>query len=112
MAKQRPQPKPKGQSSPQIPPGRRAQPGAVPDRMDSPGTRSAPGGSRSNAPQRRTTYFEAVAVYERGVQALQRHDYTSAIELLSSSPEELATHIRSEIDRWGPVIKKLGLKAE
>jgi tripartite-type tricarboxylate transporter receptor subunit TctC len=36
----------------------------------------------------------------------------TAIELLSSAPEELATHIRSEIDRWGPVIKKLGLKAE
>ena len=39
-------------------------------------------------------------------------DRLTAIELLSSSPEELATHIRSEIDRWAPVIKKLGLKAE
>jgi tripartite-type tricarboxylate transporter receptor subunit TctC len=39
-------------------------------------------------------------------------DRLTAIELLSSSPEELAAHIRSEIDRWGPVIKKLGLKAE
>jgi tripartite-type tricarboxylate transporter receptor subunit TctC len=39
-------------------------------------------------------------------------DRLTAIELLSSSPEELATHIRSEIERWAPVIKKLGLKAE
>jgi tripartite-type tricarboxylate transporter receptor subunit TctC len=39
-------------------------------------------------------------------------DRLTAIELLSSSPEELAAHIRNEIDRWAPVIKKLGLKAE
>ncbi len=30
------------------------------------------------APQRRTTYVEAVALYERGLEALQRHDYTAA----------------------------------
>jgi tripartite-type tricarboxylate transporter receptor subunit TctC len=36
----------------------------------------------------------------------------AAIELLSSSPEELGDFIRGEIDRWSPVIKKLGLKAE
>ena len=36
----------------------------------------------------------------------------AAIELLSSSPEELSDFIRGEIDRWSPVIKKLGLKAE
>lgn len=35
-------------------------------------------------PQRRSTYLEAVAVYERGVEALQRHNYPSAIELLES----------------------------
>ena len=98
MAKQRPQPKPKGQSAPQIQPGRRAQPGAVPDRRRaSPAASPAPG-PRSNAPQRRTTYFEAVAVYERGVQALQQHDYGSAIELLNSVlslyPEEKELHER------------------
>jgi tetratricopeptide (TPR) repeat protein len=37
-----------------------------------------------NAPQRRSTYFEAVAVYERGVEALQRHDYNLATDLLES----------------------------
>ena len=36
----------------------------------------------------------------------------AAIELLSSSPEELSDFIGGEIDRWSPVIKKLGLKAE
>src|SRR4029077_8666088 len=40
---------------------------------------------------RRSTYFEAVAVYERGLAALQRHDYSTSIELLESvlrlSPE-------------------------
>src|SRR5262245_56801974 len=39
-------------------------------------------------------------------------DRLTAIELLSSSPEELGDFIRSEIDRWSPVIKQLGLKAE
>lgn len=52
----------------------------------------------AQAPQRRTTYFEAVAVYERGVEALQRHDYASAQRLLESVlrqyPEEKELHER------------------
>jgi tetratricopeptide (TPR) repeat protein len=36
------------------------------------------------APQRRTTYFEAVAMYERGVESLQRHDYPAAQRLFES----------------------------
>jgi tripartite-type tricarboxylate transporter receptor subunit TctC len=36
----------------------------------------------------------------------------AAIEMLGSSPEELGTFMRSEIDRWTPIIKQLGLKAE
>ena len=40
---------------------------------------SAPGG-----PQRRSTYFDAVALYERGLEALQRHDYRQATDLLES----------------------------
>jgi tetratricopeptide (TPR) repeat protein len=52
----------------------------------------------SAAPARRTTYFEAVAVYERGVEALQRHDYASAQRLLESVlrqyPEEKELHER------------------
>jgi tetratricopeptide (TPR) repeat protein len=35
-------------------------------------------------PQRRSTYFEAVAVYERGLEALQNHDYGRASQLFAS----------------------------
>jgi tetratricopeptide (TPR) repeat protein len=49
-------------------------------------------------PQRRTTYYEAVAVYERGLEALQRHDYNEATSLLESVlrqyPEERELHER------------------
>jgi len=82
MAKQRrPQPKtPKTQTSAaQIPPARPA-PGA-------PAT-----------PQRRTTYVEAVALYERGLEALQRHEYRGAADLFESVlrqyPEEKELHER------------------
>ena len=37
-----------------------------------------------STPQRRSTYFEAVAVYERGLEALQRHAYAEAANLLES----------------------------
>ena len=39
-------------------------------------------------------------------------DRLTAIELVSSTPEELDGFIRSEIDRWGPLIRQLGIKAE
>ncbi|MFL5049660.1 MAG: tripartite tricarboxylate transporter substrate binding protein [Xanthobacteraceae bacterium] len=48
----------------------------------------------------------------RRILALPLGERLAAIDLDASSPEELGTFIRSEIDRWGPVIKKLGLKAE
>ncbi len=47
---------------------------------------------------RRTTYVEAVAIYERGLEALQRHDYAKAVELLESVlrqyPDEKELHER------------------
>jgi len=50
------------------------------------------------APQRRSTYFEAVALYERGLEALQKHDYAEAAHLLESVlrqyPEEKELHER------------------
>lgn len=50
------------------------------------------------APQRRSTYFEAVAIYERGLDALQRHDYNGAADLFESVlrqyPEEKELHER------------------
>jgi tetratricopeptide (TPR) repeat protein len=50
------------------------------------------------SPPRRSTYFEAVALYERGLEAIQRHDYRSAIDQLESVlrlyPEEKELHER------------------
>jgi tetratricopeptide (TPR) repeat protein len=64
----------------ELAPGRPAQPVAPP------------------APQRRSTYFEAVAIYERGLEALQRHDYNGAADLFESVlrqyPEEKELHER------------------
>lgn len=44
------------------------------------------------APPRKPGFYEAVAIYERGVQALQRHDYAGAAELfravIDRYPEE------------------------
>ena len=49
-------------------------------------------------PQRRSTYFEAVALYERGLEALQRHEYQQASSILESVlrqyPEEKELHER------------------
>ena len=57
-----------------------------------------PESTRSAQPQRRTTYFEAVALYERGLEALQRHDYAEAMAILESVlrqyPEEKELHER------------------
>ena len=54
--------------------------------------------SSSSAPQRRSTYIEAVALYERGLQALQRHAYAEATDLLErvlrQYPEEKELHER------------------
>jgi tetratricopeptide (TPR) repeat protein len=54
--------------------------------------------SSSSAPQRRSTYIEAVALYERGLQALQRHAYGEATSLLESVlrqyPDEKELHER------------------
>jgi len=44
--------------------------------------------------------------------ALPLGERVAAIDLVASSPEELGSFLRSEINRWTPVIKKLGLKAE
>lgn len=83
MAKQRPQPKSK--DSPAS--GRQAtsQPAAT-------------AAVKSSEPQRRATYVDAVAAYEKGLEALQRHDYNKALQLfegvLSSFPEERELHER------------------
>ena len=84
MAKQRPQPKSK--DSP--PSGRH-------------GTTSQTAATKavtSSEPPRRATYVDAVAAYEKGLEALQRHDYNKALQLfegvLTSFPEERELHER------------------
>jgi Tfp pilus assembly protein PilF len=53
------------------------------------------------APVRKSTYLEAVAVYERGVEALQRHTFAAAAErfreVLQRYPEERELHERARL---------------
>lgn len=48
----------------------------------------------------------------RRILALPLGERVAAIDVEASSPEQLGAFIKSEIERWGPVIKKLGLKAQ
>jgi TolA-binding protein len=76
MAKQRPQPKSKAPSS------------------------TTPAGRTSDGahPERSTAYYEAVALYEKGIEALQRHEYDRAGSVLQSVlrqyPDEKELHER------------------
>src|SRR5437867_465923 len=94
MAKQRrSQLKPTTKTQPSAPSGsaRRSPVEAAPSGR--PGSTPAPA-----TPQRRSTYFEAVALYERGVEMLQRRNYRSAAEMFESVlrqyPEEKELHER------------------
>ncbi len=93
MAKQRPNSKSKAE----VPQASHRARGATPSRA--PGHIIPASSSRApSAPVRRSTYFEAVALYERGLEALQRHEYQSAVDQLSSVlrlyPEEKELHER------------------
>jgi tripartite-type tricarboxylate transporter receptor subunit TctC len=33
------------------------------------------------------------------------------VVVIGSTPEGLATHLRSEMDKWGPIIREAGIKA-
>jgi len=59
---------------------------------------SQPSSPSSPEPQRRSTYVDAVALYERGLEAIQRHNYREATELLESVlrqyPDEKELHER------------------
>jgi tetratricopeptide (TPR) repeat protein len=94
MAKQRPQPRAKAQTASGARPTTSTaakSAGLTPVQSHSSATQPAP-------PARRSTYFEAVAIYERGLEAVQRHDYRAAIDLLESVlrlyPEEKELHER------------------
>jgi len=62
---------------------------------------SAPAASANSAPVRRSTYFEAVALYEQGLERLQQHDYAGAADrldaVLKQFPEEKELHERVKL---------------
>ena len=72
------------------PPSRqtKARPGPLPHSPRSESLGSFGQGTASTpappAPERRSTYIEAVALYERGLEQLQRHDYRGAAALFES----------------------------
>jgi len=88
MAKQRSQPKSK--------PSATAGPATGKERAKAPAVKP-PAVAESRSP-RRPTYVEAVAVYEKGLEALQRHEYNNALELfervLTAFPDERELHER------------------
>src|SRR5262245_20886028 len=94
MAKQRPQPKVKAQA----PLSDSDRTGRTPVRSEGVSPRTPDPASIPAAPARRSTYAQAVAVYEKGVEAIQRHEYDRALELLKSVltlyPEEKELHER------------------
>lgn len=96
MVKQRPQSKSKGA------PKALAQHARVAPRTRGAARRPSPAPSAAPPPPapppRRSTYFEAVALFERGLETLQRHDYHAAAGLFESVlrlyPEEKELHER------------------
>ena len=99
MSKQRPNSKPKAPPAQPLSSGNHGEGTSGRGRAAAtPETTPPPSNPSSSAPTRRSTYFEAVALYERGLEALQRHDYRSAVEQLSAVlrlfPEEKELHER------------------
>src|SRR5262245_12969570 len=90
MAKQ---PKPQSRS-----PKASAESASVRPPADRPGRSAQPASGSPTTTPRRSTYFEAVALYERGLEALQRHEYQQAAAILESVlrqfPEEKELHER------------------
>ena len=92
MAKQ--QRRPQSRSSKESP---------VPPKPAQSAAASAPAPARPapSAPVRRSTYVEAVALYEQGLERLQQHDYTGAADrleaVLKQFPEEKELHERVKL---------------
>src|SRR5580765_8980274 len=93
MTKQRrPQPRsskaPSGSPRQQTTAGAAGAPAAIPSISATP----------SKPPERRSTYIDAVALYEQGLERLQRHDYAGAADRLESVlrlyPDEKELHER------------------
>ena len=98
MAKQR-RPAPKSTKSPdQTSSVRTQRPVEAGAPLHPPASTSADPEPPASSPKRREKYFEAVALYEKGLEALQRHAYQQAASLLESVlrqyPEERELHER------------------
>ena len=93
-------PSPAAKPSPVAKPG----PAAKPRPVAKPGPAAKPAGKVAKAPApppQRSTYADAVALYERGMQALQAKRYREAAETLKSViarfPEEKELHERAQL---------------
>src|SRR5690242_7570209 len=92
MAKQQRRPHSRSSKDAPVPP-KPVQPAAA---SALPPPRTAP-----SAPVRRSTYVEAVALYEQGLERLQQHDYAGAADrleaVLKQFPEEKELHERVKL---------------
>jgi hypothetical protein len=90
VAKSRTAAKPRAVAKPVARPAARRLPPPKPQPVPPPVVAAAP--PPPPAPPRKPGFYEAVAIYERGVQALQRHDYAAAADLfravIDRYPEE------------------------
>jgi tetratricopeptide (TPR) repeat protein len=90
--------KSKAASPPRKKPGGRHQPEAASREPRPKPRQDSQPERRAQAPERRSTYADAIAAYERGLEAIQRHEYRQAAVLLQSVlhqyPEEKELHER------------------
>ncbi len=95
MAKQR-----RARSRPALTRSRRARPAPARQPRKTKGL-PPPEPPKVQAPEKKSTYLEAVAVYERGVEALQRRDFFLAAarfrEVLERYPDERELHERARL---------------
>src|SRR5256885_15624831 len=80
---------------------RRPQPQSIKDTSPSSKPVQTTASAPPAAPTRRSTYVEAVALYEQGLERLQQHDYTGAADrleaVLAQFPEEKELHERVKL---------------
>ena len=97
MSKQR-RPAPRSTKAPAQTSSARVTRGVEAPAQPRPAAKATNATAEPGSPQRRSTYLEAVALYERGLEALQRHAYQQAATLLESVlqkyPEERELHER------------------
>lgn len=68
----------------------------------------APGGTPGPVVQRANTALRAALAQKDVIDGLA----VMGLEAKSSTPEELATLLKTSYDRWGPIVKKIGFTAD